>query len=212
MATKISNADRIEADIDRWFSSSPFGILLKGDDGRVWRLTEAQATDLRQQAMDDVQDFVSWQHRKQVLSLALMLTLCYHFDWLAETTTDAGMPWLMLPLGLICFAPLTPFLWLLLFRRRQRRLKRNFVRSLNNAVPLNREIAVSYLKKNSFSGVSAGVVFTMILALIVVEQFVPRRVEAIIGIRGMAVFIITGVALALIFELLSRIQDQRNKL
>jgi protein-S-isoprenylcysteine O-methyltransferase Ste14 len=212
MTTKISNWDELEADIDRWFSRSPFGVLLQGEDGRAWRLSDEQEAALRQQAKDDILEFVAWQKRRQFLGLLLLLTLAYFFDELAAFSLGVGMPWLMIPVGLVCFVPMMPFVWLFILRRRQRTLKRNFILSLGNATPLTEDIAVNYIRKNRYSYIGKAVFFCMMLIIIVAEQFAPRTTEEMIGVTGIIVFVIGGILLVWALQFLGKINDKKNRL
>jgi hypothetical protein len=210
MRSKISNSDKLEADIDRWFNRSPFGIVLKGDKGRLWPLTEAQASQLRQQAIADIQNFLVWQRQKNWLFLLLLIAFAFSFDWLASLSIAVGMPWLMVPTGLVFFAPLMPFVWLFLFRRRQHKLKRNFIQTLDRVTPLTEEIAGNHVKKSNYSKASVLVIFVMILAVICAQLFAPRQVEALLGVKGMIIFVAVGIAIALTFEILQKNMDQQN--
>lgn len=211
MAQRIANLDQLQAEIDRWFSASPYGLLLEGEDGRIWRLTPDQAAELKQLAMDNIQKFVTWQQRCQFLALGLLLALAYSFDWLAVTLTAVGAPWLMFPLGLVCFAPLMPFLWGAAYRRQQKRLRENFIGKLDRSLPLNPDMTRRYMPDKRFAGVARWLFFGVFAIAIVLDQFLPRTIEATIGAQGVAAFLLTGMLLVLAFYLLELAGRRRDR-
>jgi hypothetical protein len=215
-----------EAVIERRFSAGPFGLLFHGDDGRAWKVREDQATGFKSRANDQMLAFIARSSAVEISTIAIGLAMAALVGFLWDWTTGSRSSSVgAATLAFFSVHPLMPFIRLWRFRREQKAMREEFVRSLGLISPLPIEAAKPYHQTNIWYPLMYAVIFIMVAAVIGLEVFAGHSFDGTFSASGTTVLdeapmpdmqflvllMLPGLVLAWLFYFLAKAQDRKQR-
>lgn len=137
------------AEIARWFSPSPFGLLFHADDGRGWRVTPDQAQRWKADAMAVIDEHLAGQWIYAVLAVILMVVGVPVSVWIGQQfgiSRDVAIGFgVGAGYGIAHFADMFA-LWLMSLKLRE--VRAGIVASMARVVPVPAEVAKAHQQRN----------------------------------------------------------------
>jgi hypothetical protein len=213
-----------EAAIERRFSTGPFGLLFHGDDGRAWKVREDQADGFKSRANDHMLAFIGRSTAVEMSAIAVGLAIAalvgFLWDWANDSRNSS------IGAAIIAFVsihPLSPFVRLWFFRRAQKAMREEFVRSLGLVSPLPIEAAKPYQQTNIWYPLMYVVIFLMVTSVVGIEMYAGHSFSGTFTANGtmmtdgapmpdmriLVLLMLPGLALAWLFYFLGKAADRK---
>lgn len=215
-----------EAAIDRRFSTGPFGLLFHGDDGRAWKVREDQAAGFKTRANDQMLAFIARSSAVEfgtiTSGLAFAALIGFLWDWGLEPANSK------IGAAIVAFFtmhPLLPLIRIWRFRRAQKAMREEFVRSLGLVSPLPIEAAKPYHQSNIWYPLMYAVIFLMVASVVGFEVFAGHSFNGTFSVSGttmrdeapmpdmriLVLLMVPGLGLSWLFYFLAKARDRKLK-